>query len=161
VTIRFRLQTDGGVEFGGWTLDDLQLARVDAGSVDAMTASALHLSATGGGVVTLDLDAGPGYAGRIYVVALSVTGTAPGTPIGSVVVPLNFDTVTQFAFGYLNTPVFTNFAGLLSPEGKASATFFSPPIAEPVLPGLPLHMAFFTLNPIDFASNPITIQYQP
>lgn len=161
VKVRFKLKSDGGLEFGGWTVDDLKLASLQPGTVPRLTASVAHLSATGGGTVSLALDAGPAFAGRTYLVALSATGTAPGTPLGSVVVPLVFDSATQLGFGFINTPAFQNFAAPLSAQGKGTATFHSPPIVNAALPGLDLHFAAFTLGPIDWASNAVTVQYEP
>jgi hypothetical protein len=161
VKLRFKLKSDGGVQFGGWTIDDLELASLQAGTVPRLVASVAHVSATAGGTVTLSIDAGPAFAGRTYLVALSATGTAPGTPLGSIVVPLVFDTATQLGFGFINTPAFQSFAGPLSAQGKGTATFHSPPIVNASLPGLDLHFAAFTLGPIDWTSNAVTVQYEP
>jgi Zn-dependent M28 family amino/carboxypeptidase len=161
VKVRFKLKSDGGLQLGGWTIDDFELAALQPGTVDRLTASVAHVSGSDGGTVSLAIDAGPAYAGRIYVVALSVTGTAPGTPLGSVVVPLKFDAFTQLGLVYVNTLLFQDFAGLLSAQGQATATFHSPPIVHALLPGLDLHFAAFTLGPIDWASNAVTVQYEP
>jgi hypothetical protein len=161
VKLRFQLESDGGLEFGGWNIDDLRLASVGPGTVAPLTASALHLSGTGGGAVTLKLDLGPAKAARKYVVAVSASGTAPGTPLGSVTVPLNFDALTGIGLQLLNTPVFGGFGGLLDAQGRASATFVSPPLAAPPLAGLSLHFAAFTLGPIDVATNAVAVHYQP
>ncbi len=159
--VRFELESDGGLEFGGWNLDDLSLASVGPGSIAKLTASALHVSAAQGGSVALALDAGPGFAGRKYVVMISASGTAPGTPLGGVVVPLNLDALTSLGFAYMNTPLLAGFGGLLSPQGTAGATFVSPPLANPILPGVTLSFAAVTIGPIDFASNAVQLQYQP
>jgi hypothetical protein len=159
--VRFEMESDGGLEFGGWNIDELSLASVGPGSVAPLTASALHLSASQGGSVALALDAGPSFAGRKYVVLVSASGSAPGTPLGGVLVPLNLDAVTSLAFAYLNTPVFAGFGGWLSAQGTATATFLSPPLADPLLPGITLTFAAVTLGPIDFASNAVALQYQP
>jgi hypothetical protein len=161
VKLRFKLKSDGGVQFGGWTIDDLKLASLQPGTVPRLVASVAHVSATAGGTVTLSIDAGPAFAGRTYLVAMSATGTAPGTPLGSIVVPLVFDTATQLGFGFINTPAFQSFAGPLSAQGKGTATFHSPPIVNASLPGLDLHFAAFTLGPIDWTSNAVTVQYEP
>jgi len=160
VQLRFELQSDGGLQFGGWDIDDLKLATVGPGTVLPLVASALHLSAAQGGTVELALDAGPAFAGRTYVVLMSATGSAP-TPVGQVQLPLQFDAITNIGISLLNTPVFPGFLGVLSPQGTAAATFNSPPLADPGLPGLSLTLAFLTLGPIDFASNAVTVQYQP
>lgn len=159
--LRFELESDGGLEFGGWTLDDLALARLGPGTVVPLTASALHLSAAQGGSLSLQLDAGPAFAGRKYLLLVSASGSAPGTPLGGVLLPLNLDLVSSLALANLNTPVFAGFAGLLSAQGTATATFLSPPFPDPLLPGVTLSFAAITLGPIDFASNAVGLQYQP
>lgn len=161
VKLRFSLQSDGGVEYGGWNLDDLRLARVLPGSVAPLTASVLHLSAAAGGSVGLALDAGAAKAGRKYLVAISASGTAPGTPLGSVSLPLVFDTATQLGFQFVNSPIFSQFFGLLDGHGRANATFNSLPGLDPIVVGLPLHFAFTTFQPFDFASNAVTVTFQP
>jgi Peptidase family M28 len=160
VRVRFELESDGGLEFGGWNVDDLRLLTVSPGSVPPLVASALHVSAAQGGSVALQLDAGPAHAGRPYVVLVSASGSAP-TPVGSTLLPLHFDVVTDLALSLLNTPVFANFLGVLSPQGEATATFASPSAPVPGLPGITLTFAYLTLGPIDFASNAVAVQYQP
>jgi hypothetical protein len=161
VQLRFELQSDGGLQFGGWNIDDLKLATVGPGSVPPLVASALHLSAAQGGSVGLALDAGPALANRTYVVLISISGSSPPTPVGQVLLPLHFDPITDIGISLINTPVFANFLGVLSPQGAAAASFNAPPISEPSLPGLSLTLAFLTLGPIDFASNAVSVQFQP
>src|SRR5262249_40668498 len=94
VTVSFRLDSDRFFQRGGWDGDDVRLVAVPDGAVPPLVASALHVSAAAGGAVQFALDAGPGAAGRKYLLALSASGTAPGTHVGSVTVPLNFDALT-------------------------------------------------------------------
>jgi hypothetical protein len=161
VKLRFSLVSDGGVEYGGWNLDDVRLARVEPGSVPPLTASVAHVSAAAGGSVAFALDAGAAHGGRKDLLALSATGTAPGTTFGSVTLPLVVDAATQLGFQLVNSPTLAGFFGLLDGQGRASASFVSPPIAIPMLVGLPLHFAFTTFQPFDFASNAVTVTYQP
>ncbi|HEX5009841.1 MAG TPA: hypothetical protein VFY71_05530, partial [Planctomycetota bacterium] len=160
VHLRFELQSDGGLQFGGWNIDDLKLVTVAPGTLPPLVASAVHVSAAQGGSVALSLDAGAAFAGRTYLVLVSATGSSP-TPVGSVLLPLHFDPVTNLGISLVNTPIFGGFLGTLSPQGTAAATFASPPAAIPELPGLTLTFAFLTLGPIDFASNAVGVQYQP
>src|SRR5262249_54928459 len=106
VKLRFQLQSDGGLQFGGWNIDDLTLVSVGPGSKAPLVASASYLSGTAGGSVGFTLDAGAAHAGRKYVMAVSASGTSPGTHLGSVTVPLNFDAVTNIGFQFLNSPFF-------------------------------------------------------
>ena len=50
-----------------------------------------ELSLSAGGVQTMDLDADASLSNRFYLFLGSLSGTQPGTPSGSLVVPLNFD----------------------------------------------------------------------
>jgi hypothetical protein len=161
VTASFQLEADGFFELGGWNVDDVRFVTITGGAVAPLTASALHLSAAGGGSVSFALDAGPAKAGRKYVLALSASGTAPGTPLGSVTVPLNFDSLTVLGFNLANSALLPGAAGLLSAQGTAAASFVSPPLPGAGLVGLHLSFAFFTLGPIDYASNAVTVQYVP
>jgi hypothetical protein len=161
VKLRFQLQSDAGLQFGGWNIDELALVSVGPGTKPPLVASAKHLSGSAGGSVALALDAGLAHAGRKYVIAVSASGTAPGMPLGSVTVPLQFDAVTNLGFQFLNSPFFAGFGGLLDAQGKAAASFNSPPLGAPSLAGISLSFAAFTLGPIDFASNAVTVQYQP
>jgi len=161
VTLRFGLQSDGGAEFGGWNLDDVQLASVGPGSVAPLVASALHVSAAAGGTVSFSLHAGAAFAGRKYLLALGASGSAPGTHVGFVTIPLNFDAVTSVGFQYLNTPLFAHFGGLLDAAGSATATWIAPPGLPASIAGVPLQFAAFTLGPADFASNAVTVTLQP
>jgi hypothetical protein len=161
VKLRFQLQSDGGLQFGGWNIDDLKLVSEGPGTKAPLVASASYVSGSAGGSVALALDAGTAHAGRKYLIAVSASGTAPGTHLGSVTVPLNFDAVTNIGFQFLNSPFFAGFGGFLDGQGHASASFVSPPIASPSLAGISLSFAAFTLGPIDFASNAVSVSYEP
>ncbi len=161
VRLRFQLDADGLFELGGWNVDDVRLVTETAASIPALTVSALHLPAAAGGALSSSLDAGPALAGRKYVLALSASGSSPGTPLGSVVVPLHFDALTPLGFNLLNTPVLPGGAGILSAQGKATAGFVSPPLPGLGLAGVHVSFAFLTLGPIDFASNAVTVEYVP
>jgi hypothetical protein len=161
VKLRFGLQSDGGLEFGGWNLDEVQLASVGPGTVPPLVASALHVSAAAGGAVAFSIRAGAAHAGRKYLLALSASGTAPGMSVGSVTIPLNFDVVTSLGFQFLNTPLFANFGGFLDGQGAATATWLAPPGLPAAAAGLPLAFAAFTLGPVNWASNAVTVTLQP
>jgi len=161
VKLRFGLQSDGGLEFGGWNLDDVQVSSVGPGSVPSLVTSALHVSLAAGGSVAFGIHGGAARAGRKYVLALSASGSVPGTPFGSVTIPLNFDAVTSVGFQFLNTPLFANFGGLLDAGGNATATWIAPPGLPASAAGVPIQFAAFTLGPVDFATNPVTVTLQP
>ncbi len=161
VKLRFGLQSDGGLEFGGWNLDELQVSSVGPGAVASLVTSALHVSGAAGGSVSFAVHGGAARAGRKYLLALSASGSAPGTPAGSVTIPLNFDAVTSIGFQFLNTPLFANFGGLLDASGNAAATWIVPPGLPAAAAGVPLQFAAFTLGPLDFATNAVSVTLQP
>lgn len=161
VKFRFRLKSDGGLQFGGWTIDDFRVFSFAAATKQPLVAGEAFLSQSRGGVCPLGLDFGPGKAFRTYVIAVSASAPGPGTTFGAVTVPLAFDAATNLGFTLLNTPLFANFAGTLTDQGVGNAQFNLPPFAAPSVAGLTLRFAAFTLAPIDVASNAVTIEIVP
>jgi hypothetical protein len=161
VSLKYTLTTNGSGVRGGWNIDDLHVGIPVSGTLAELYASEVYLPASTGGVVTLSLNGAPSQAGRTYVTALSLSGTAPGTPAGSVTIPLNKDAYTDYCLQNLNGPVFKNFAGTLNGSGDATATFNAPVLANPILIGKKISFAWFTLAPIDFASNPVEVLIVP
>ncbi|MCC6782653.1 MAG: FG-GAP repeat protein [Planctomycetes bacterium] len=103
------------------------------------------------------IDAGPANAGRFYLVLGSLSGIAPGTPLGAVTLPLNLDPYSVASIGGLNLPPFVQSFGVLDAGGRASAAFVVSPALFTGLAGLTLDHAFVLLpsgGGIDFASNP-------
>ncbi len=92
----------------------------------------------------LALDGGPLLAGRSYAVLGSATGTSPGTPAGSVVIPLVQDAFTAITLNRANTPPLASFQGLLDARGRATATFAPPPGRLSSLVGSTLWFAWVT-----------------
>ena len=121
-----------------------------------------ELNAATGGSLTLDLVAGSERAGRNYWTVGSFSGTSPGTTLpGGIVAPLNRDGFTQFVIQNTNGPGFQGFAGSLDANGFASATIDTLGPIPASLVGRTAHFAFVTLNPIDFASNPVAVRIMP
>jgi glucose/arabinose dehydrogenase len=128
----------------------------------ALSADVGALSIASGGTQSLALHAGPAMGGLLYFVAGTVSGTAPGTPFGSVVVPLNFDAYLLFTLG-LPSPPFSGQLGFLDASGAASASFgFAGGILDPGSAGLTFHHAYVTLGgATDFASNAMPVTLVP
>ena len=99
--------------------------------------------------------------GRSYGILGSVTGTAPGLPVGSVVLPLNYDPFMSTVVTLWNTSAFTDFVGSLSASGRAKATFDTLGPIDPALAGYTLYFAYLLTGPIDFASNPAAVEIVP
>jgi len=64
----------------------------------------------------------PGFAGKTYVLAMSLTGFAPGIPVGGRVVQLVPDDLFVLSVKGLLAPVLANNVGVLDPFARASAT---------------------------------------
>jgi len=115
------------------------------------------LSVVGGGIETLELDAGPEFAGHTYWILGSVGGEVPGLDFpGDVHLPLVPDVYTSLTITQTNTPVFSSFLGVLDEDGRAGATLQLPAGVATSLVGLELHHAWLGASgagAITFGSN--------
>ena len=130
-----------------------------------LTASASSVSVGSGGAQVLDLNGGSALAGTLHLVLGTTSGTAPGVPVGSVVVPLNPDAYTSLVLAAPGSPPLVGALGLLDAAGEAQATFSLPPGSSPALVGLAVHHAFVALDPTTGAlldaSNPVALDLVP
>lgn len=94
-----------------------------------VTPSDATLSLAGGGTLNPTVVAPcANPAATLYLIAWTGSGTAPGTQLApGLVLPLNFDPLTQLGLDGLNGAVFGNFLGLLNGQGLGQATFTLPP----------------------------------
>jgi len=119
------------------------------------------LSASSGGILNFDLNAGVGNGGRKYMILASVHGTSPGTPLpgGEAVLPLNWDMVTSLVAGicYPNSPVFVDFFSSLDILGTGSAKFnTNGPFTSTF--DFTVSFAYILLGkPWDYVSNPVNV----
>lgn len=133
------------------------------GSSAALSADIQVIHAAQGGTQSLTLNAGPLHAGEIFVLAGSLSGTQPGIPIGSVVVPLNLD---NYMLTLLNNPsiqALYHSIGVLNGQGMSTAQIPVPPGFKVGL-GITAHHAFITLpldKPVEFVSNPVALFVLP
>ena len=137
------------------------------GVLDVCESLELHkttFSVSAGGPRRMELHPGPAYAGRVYLLAGSLTGTA-GIPVGSVTVPLTADVYTNFTIAHPNTPPLQNSFGMLDAQGEAMATFSTPPGAiSASLIGTSVWHAFGLITPsgtLDYASNAVKLDLVP
>jgi len=98
----------------------------------------------------LRLNAGPNNAGRQYLVLGSLSGTTPGTNIGSINVPLNNDAYYQFTLNNPNSAILQNSSGVLDATGRA-ACVFKP---DGTFVNMTANHAFILLSPVSFVSEP-------
>lgn len=130
-------------------------------AVGPLSASETSISATEGGRIMLDLNAGAANAGRNYLILGTVSGTDPGIPLpgGQAVLPVNWDTFTNIGLALLNTSSFHKFMGALDGAGTAQAKYDPGPI--PGGAGQTIHFAYALNQPFDYASNAVMIEILP
>jgi hypothetical protein len=120
------------------------------------------LSASAGGAVDFDLFGGLGCANRQYLLLGGITGIDPGTPLpgGYATLPVNLDIFTyNVLLPLINSPVFSNFMGVLDAQGKSTAQLsWSGPVLPPSAIGIRMCYAFCCNRPYDFVSNPVVIE---
>lgn len=106
-------------------------------------------------VVDLRLAGGPTLANRNYAILGSITGTAPGVAIGSVVLPLNVDGFFSTVVSQLGSSALPGFLGTLNADGNAYAQFDTQIPVPSFLLGLEIDFAYITLSPYDAVSEPV------
>jgi hypothetical protein len=107
------------------------------------------------------LDAGSGRAGRNYLIVAGASGTSPGTPVGSVTVPINQDGVTNWVLANIGNPAIAGFWGALDSDGRGSGTFGPSAAHLAGIVGLTLDFAFVALSPVNYSSQPLSLAVLP
>jgi len=122
-----------------------------------------QISEATGGKATFTLDATIDNAGRKYILLGGISGATPGTPLpgGMVTLPVNFDLLTNFIFGLINTPVFSNFLGVLNQNGQATAAWDTIQPLPAGTAGLCVNFAYALNGPWDYVSNFVIIDIVP
>ncbi len=160
VKVRFSAKdqpNDDIVEAG---LDDFRVQRLN--HYPELWADAYELSSASGCSIDFQLDAGMTYAGRDYLMLASLEGSSPGMTVNGVHIPLNWDWVSEYIYNNLSMPVFQDFWSTLDGQGKAVVELdlaAAPGLAPHV--GQTLTFAFAVTNPVDFASNAISVEVLP
>lgn len=113
-----------------------------------------------GGEANFHLFGGKENAGREYLLLAGAGGTTPGTslPNGNMILPLNWDPVTDLIIGSMHTPLCMNFFGTLDFNGSAEAVLNLPGFAAPIPFEVVIHFAFCLRGPFDFVSNATAIE---
>jgi hypothetical protein len=106
-------------------------------------------------VMSFHLAGGPQLANRPYALLGSISGTTPGTPIGTTVLPLVIDGFTGSILSSFAT--LPGFLGTFNASGASTAQFDTQIPVPPFLLGLDLHFAYLTVDTFDAASEPVRV----
>jgi len=129
---------------------------------EALQAGAPELSVTAAEGLDLDLLGPTGSEHRLFVVALSASGTQPGFQMPSgLPVPLNVDMLLHLTFVNGASGFLGGSHGELDALGHAHAVLGPAPGLLAPLVGLQVASAWFTVRIADFASNPVLVQIAP
>ena len=114
-----------------------------------------------GGSQQIRFDAGPSFAGELYWILGSISGTDPGFSFAGLRIPLNIDDYFQLSLipGPSNPLLFST--GALSDLGSANASLVIAPGTDPSLVGLQINHAAvaYSFNPLtlELVSNPASL----
>ncbi|MFH2001565.1 MAG: SBBP repeat-containing protein [Planctomycetota bacterium] len=121
------------------------------------------LAAATVGAVEFNLLAGVNNASNEFLLVAGISGSSPGVTLPTgLVLPINWDFVSDLSVLLNNTIYFFDFMGTLDADGSASARLEWPGI--PGSAGLSLYFAFCTRDPdegFNFVSNPVEIELVP
>jgi glucose/arabinose dehydrogenase len=108
-----------------------------------------RLSVSSGGTQYLELHAGASNAGSVYFMAGTTSGTFPGTPAGSLTLPINVDAYTLFLLQNPGALPLLNSIGVLDADGRAEARVrIAPGTLDVSFVGTTLHHAYIVLDGI-------------
>jgi hypothetical protein len=152
----------------GWRFDNLLIECQDCDPAQPLTGSPSSVSVSSGGVQTFDLDAGVANAGNPYLLVGSLSGTTPGLPIDSFVLPLNVDQYFLYTLNNPNLPPLNNSFTVLDGQGKSQAFFILPSGANPNLVGVTVNHAYAVIGfvpppipVITLVSNAVALTFAP
>lgn len=134
------------------------------GASNTLSADLGAVSVGSGGSQHLDFHPGAPFAGQVYFVLGSLSGYAPGFPIGGTHVPLQPDFYTNFTLSAPNSAWLVGTLGALDAAGTAQATIVVPPQLALPLAGFTLHHAALAIDNalvVSHASNPVPLLLGP
>ena len=124
-----------------------------------------EVSAGSGGAVAFDLVAGSRFAGDLYLVLGSLSGTQPGLDYAGFNLPLNPDPYFLLTVNHAGGGLLPGTFGLLDGTGNGSASLALPPGLAVAAAGLTAHHAFAALDPVTLlpthTSNPVATAITP
>ena len=130
----------------------------------ALISGPAELSLVAGGQQELELAASSSSQGDFYLVLGSMTGTAPGTPVQGLVLPLNVDAYFMLMLTAPSSVLHGGTFGVLDAAGRGHATVTLPAGLSTTLAGLTLHHAFVVFDvqgTVPFLSNASALTLVP
>lgn len=112
-----------------------EISDIVSKDTDIFVAEPISLSISDMRVQILTMDFGVDKANQEYVIAGSTSGIFPGTNLGTISVPLNYDSYTDLLLERLDTKTFPGFKGYLDENGRATAQVRLPDDLSPDLVG--------------------------
>jgi hypothetical protein len=127
---------------------------------------AAEVSALTGGTIGFDMVCGSDFAGDLYLLLGSFSGTSPGFPIDGELLPLVvLDPYFNMMLSQPNLPPFAQTFGMLNASGGANASVTIPPGIASALIGLEVNHAFVALDSatlkVTLASNAQSLSIEP
>ena len=124
-----------------------------------LDADVSSISLASGGAQNLDLYSPPSvFAGQLYLLLGSTSGTSPGTPLGGgITLPLNVDAYTLVVAQFAGGGLYPGAVGTVDADGRANAAVNLPAgLSGAALVGLSLDHAFVTIDLLSAAGPEIT-----
>jgi hypothetical protein len=149
---------------GYWAVDEAGIGQVDdlvIHVLEVFKGSVGSLSLSGGGTQAWTMNAGVANAGRGCWVLGSLSGTSPGFPFGTVVVPVNPDVWFNYTINHPNQGPLVNSLSFLDGLGKGTGAFSIPAGTNPGLVGLTVNHAYMLGPVVDFSSNAVSLTFLP
>jgi hypothetical protein len=133
--LAFAGQLSDGFAVGAYAETVFDDWEVDIPIPTGLTGTPSQLSLSAGGVQSLQLIAPSGLAGQTYLLLGTLSGTTPGIPVDSFVLPLNIDAYWLMTLTSPNQPPLGNSFGTLDSQGQTSITFTVPSSSNPAWAG--------------------------
>ena len=130
---------------------------------NCLTVHEQQMSGTSGGGQQMAYLGAPEHASELYLLLGSLSGTSPGVPLGSVLLPLNLDAYGLYTLNHPNEDPLHDSFGSLDAFGSLMEMYFAPSFSIPGLIGQTIHHACIVLQPggVAVASNPVALAVGP
>jgi hypothetical protein len=141
-----KLIAGAGLDVGARIPGARFLWSLDGAGWPSLLALSGALSVQGGGDPIYCSNTGSGRAGGLYRLLGTTSGSSPGIPLGSFVLPLNAGGYFAFTRANANAPPLSKPLGILLADGQGTARFTLPPGSPPSLAGIAAHHASIAVD---------------